>query len=588
MFVPSTPTVLPHRKRRKPSRDGDAEDADVTPNKRARRVQSQHTRLVQPFYEMYNLLNFILDHEESFQSKRRLSSLYSDFTPQKDTNPEGYNANLAAWKKAFANATYAGAVNGSRLSIRTGEELGRALMTKQWGRPLALADVIQDAIAKKEMIPLQAFLDAKQSIHQRSWLPSPWQLMSWGLSLGLKQLGLGGSAKMVDGQLVITANVEKASNAILQRLSGASSNVDLIYSMEGFRKDFASIFGSDTPLADEDTSILLTYLSRDKHALTYTNTTIKFKSATARQPEPITSQDSTIAQLKTLIAQITTRLPSLQERISQCDVSAREAVAKKQTAQAKVSLRQKKMVEESYGRLSSTLAQLETTFTAIETAVSNVEIMGVMRSSTSVLKNLNQQVGGAEGVDEVLEALREETSKTEEITNLVSETGTEGVDEDEVDEEFEAMQQAEREKEEKIKIEAEKKKREIEEKKAQEEAEAVRKRFDEAEREAKEKEETVAREKAKDDQQKNAKPELAAEVPEQVHVEGSVETPEKVELNPNSEEWNGPVNGTYRQPTFSPDTESVVSETREDLADMTLSSPAPKKQEGRRMEPLAE
>jgi charged multivesicular body protein 7 len=79
--------------------------------------------------------------------RARLPSLYSDFTLQRHTNPDGYAANVAAWERALQKAAKAGLIPTpgdmhDTLSIRTGEDLLRSLETKEWGRPLALERVI--------------------------------------------------------------------------------------------------------------------------------------------------------------------------------------------------------------------------------------------------------------------------------------------------------------------------------------------------------------------------------------------------------------------------------------------------------------
>jgi charged multivesicular body protein 7 len=82
------------------------------------------------------------------------------------------------------------------------------LNSPQWGRPLALGVVIQDAVEKREFVPLDDFLNATKSIYAKSWIPSPWQVVSWGL----KQVGVaslfGASDKLSVGNLVVMANVE--------------------------------------------------------------------------------------------------------------------------------------------------------------------------------------------------------------------------------------------------------------------------------------------------------------------------------------------------------------------------------------------
>ena len=67
--------------------------------------------------------------------------------------------------------------------------------------------MVDDAIRRRELVPLKDFLDAKKNIYARSWIPSPGQVVTWGL----KQLGVIGDAaddKLVAGNFVVTANVE--------------------------------------------------------------------------------------------------------------------------------------------------------------------------------------------------------------------------------------------------------------------------------------------------------------------------------------------------------------------------------------------
>ena len=68
--------------------------------------------------------------------------------------------------------------------------------------------VVDDAVKRKELVPLKDFLESKGSIYAKSWVPTPWQVVSWGL----RQLGvLGGDLaedRLVAGNFVVMANVE--------------------------------------------------------------------------------------------------------------------------------------------------------------------------------------------------------------------------------------------------------------------------------------------------------------------------------------------------------------------------------------------
>lgn len=74
---------------------------------------------------------------------------------------------------------------------------------------------MQDAVNKKELVLLSEFLGAKKSIYAKTWLPTPWQAVSWGL----KQLGVvGGESeddKLVAGSFVVVANLEVRQSGLL-------------------------------------------------------------------------------------------------------------------------------------------------------------------------------------------------------------------------------------------------------------------------------------------------------------------------------------------------------------------------------------
>lgn len=106
------------------------------------------------------------------------------------------------------------ATQGDRFVLRTGEELSKTLQTQEFGRPLALGAVVQDAVDRKELVPLKEFLDAKKSIYAKTWIPTPWQAVSWGL----KQLGVVGGEpaedRLVAGNFVVMANLEVRFHAV--------------------------------------------------------------------------------------------------------------------------------------------------------------------------------------------------------------------------------------------------------------------------------------------------------------------------------------------------------------------------------------
>jgi charged multivesicular body protein 7 len=247
-------------------------------------------------------------------------------------------------------------------------------------------------------------------------------------------------------------------------------------------------------------------MSRDKPHLTYSrqSSTIKFAPPHTAIPPEITENDVSIASIKTLLQSLELAVPPLEERVAELDAKAREAVAKKQTLTAKAMLRSKKLVEGTLEKRRANLLQMEETLSKIEAASDNVEIIQAMKTSTSVLKSLNDAVGGVEGVERVTEALRTEMDIGEDIGKVISEPGAEAVDEGEVDEEFEALFREEKEKEEAVLRKEREEKEAVEqaerEKREKAEAEATRKRLEELEtfeREAQEKKRLAEKEQVR-------------------------------------------------------------------------------------------
>jgi len=410
---------------------------------------------------MSELLNYLLENEESFR-KTRLPALYSDFRQQATLNPDGFQANIHAWKRGLSSAALAGHVPSksttrSHLVLDLDDSILNALTSPQYGRPLALGSVLNEALGTGEMLPVAQFMKAQQSIYQKSWGSIPLNVLTWGL----KQAGIigapgtgRGSDKIPHGQFVVLANLESASKAFVDATRDRVSPFERTFSKAQFRRTFgAAVLGKGEQLSDTDMEVLVRHLTRDKPILATDGTTIKIRanSSTSEDSGCITEEDSAVASLKDLIEDLTKQTDILSRRIEELSGAAQDAVRRKNRVSALAALKSKKLAESNLERRYATLYQLEEVATKIRQAADNVAMVRVMQSSTSALRSLNKQVGGADKVDEVLDALREQIGEVDEVGNVIADTagvysaGT--VDETEVDDEFEAMLAEEKSKE---------------------------------------------------------------------------------------------------------------------------------------------
>jgi len=268
-------------------------------------------------------------------------------------------------------------------------------------------------------------------------------------------------------------------------MSQQASVVDRIHSRSEFLKRYGNVLNTSAPLSSSDLDILLLHLARDKQAISYNAQTIKFKAESEPLPLRITQEDTAIAQLRDAMTKVNAQIPPLTQKVNKADLAAREAVKSKNMIGAKAALRSKKLAESALAQRTDLALQLEGVYASLQEAADQIEIVEAMKASAVALKGLNKKIGGAEGVSDVLDALREEMATTDEITNIINEV-SEPIDETEIDDEFEALERAEKEKKEAIeRVEREKRDQEEAAKTAARLAELEQL---EAERRAKEKE----------------------------------------------------------------------------------------------------
>lgn len=411
---------------------------------------------------MSDLVEFLCQNEPSFR-KARLPALYSDFLSQRASNPDGYAANVAAWRRALSTIARSGLANaggsGNRnlLVLSTDESLIRALESRQYGRPLAIGVAVQEAMAAGDLIPLKDFLSAKQSIYDRSWSwgALPLTAVSWGFRQLGAMAGLGGpSEKMPKAQLVVVANLEGAAKAFGEKTAGANSRFERTWSKPHFLKTFAGSLVPGGPsgasrLSAIDIDVLLTFMARDKGLVAYDGNTVRLKDPAGQESPETTDEDVAIAQLKELREYLGHQTRILELRIEDLAAAAKDAVTKKNRVSALAALKSKKLAETSLQSRFATLSQLEEVASRIEQAADQLQLVKVMDLSTEALRGLNEQIGGVERVEDVVDRLREQMDAVDEVGSILAESGP-VIDSGELDDELAALEEEEKRKEEEV------------------------------------------------------------------------------------------------------------------------------------------
>ena len=249
------------------------------------------------------------------------------------------------------------------------------------------------------------------------------------------------------------------------KMNGYTSRVDRLLPLNAFVEQITDVLDRSHEMTNDDLKILLVYLARDMGMIAYNEQVspaifregsldgtangncklVKLRGPGEGLPE-ITAQDANIVLLKRLIMDLTVQVDSLAAKVGETSGRARDFVAQKNRPAATAALRRKKMQEDILARRSETLAQLEAVYAKIQDAADQVEMVRVMQASTQALKSLHAEIGSVETVEDVLEGLREQMDKADDIGSTINEHGqrTAIVDETAVDEELELLEKEQR------------------------------------------------------------------------------------------------------------------------------------------------
>lgn len=341
------------------------------------------------------------------------------------------------------------------LILDGGNELARAVQHKDYGTPTCLRDVFEDAIKKKQFIPVDEWLNSRVSIYNKSWfnglpkIPTVGGVLSGAWQLGKDSL-FGPSNQVPVGSFVVVANVEAAATEVAQQLKSQphTSTADRIFSKTAFLNRFGQALTSNATLSARDLDVLLVHMNRDRQMVSFEGSTIKFKAETDKTLQPVSEEDAAMSQLHDSVEKVNARVDLLQAKVIEQDLAAREAVKLKQMTRAKTCLRSKKLAESSLEYHQNLSLQLEESYMKLQQAADQVGIVEAMQAGAQAMAELNKKVGGAEGVQMVVDSVNEEMSTVEEISNIINESAA-PVDEGEIDDEFAELERAEKEKEEK-------------------------------------------------------------------------------------------------------------------------------------------
>lgn len=389
--------------------------------------------------------------ENSHFSERRKISLYSDFRRLKDVNPEGFRANVSAWRSVLVEITARNVFPDKTLLVANGQLLDNLFDAKH-GIPLALDVVIDEMVAEGALMPLSTYISRPTSIYYRPWFNinlssmAQWALTKMGLCDPAFRSGSSGTLK--DEKYVVIKQLNDYATRVLDCLR-AMPGIGSVYSKSVFTKELFELlvnsamkekYGDDVQLSRTDNECILRYLSRDKRYISISDEwIIKIVDLyTVDKISEITERDRAVASLRSTIFQVSCRVDRLSNSIQSNRAKASRALEIKNKTVAKYALRSAKIEEHAQEKALEMLQNLETVLSKIDEASDQVDVVNALQSGVQLLGTLNETVGGAERVGDLMDMVKEKMEVTDVISRELSQLTT-PIDDDELEEQLNLM-----------------------------------------------------------------------------------------------------------------------------------------------------
>ncbi|KAG5518755.1 hypothetical protein PMAC_002724 [Pneumocystis sp. 'macacae'] len=383
------------------------------------------------------LIEFILNCPDF--TATRIPSLYSDFSALKESNPEGYKANICAWKYALQEAVWAGRITwkSDYLVIYCDSKLLASLYTTKYGTPLGMVETMEEALSSGDWMRLDCFLKKRKPIYAYliSFMSS---MVTWSLQgIGL----LSRKSRRFNAVCVIMQHVECAANAFLALVQDRTMYSDHIYSLNELLSCFSNKVLPPRVLSRLDMQIVVHYLSAyRKEICTCSNG--QLRSKTKPVADDVNQTDMFVFKLKTIRDQLQHLVTTLTDNVTRLDETVKAAVKTKNKALALFHLRSKKSSQSTLEKRLQALEQIKQMLSKIDEAAINLDILNSMKCGSDVLETLLNAIGGFKNVELVIERAKMLSCELKDIGKVLGEVDLAEVSDAQIEQEFQALLRA--------------------------------------------------------------------------------------------------------------------------------------------------
>ncbi|CCC67466.1 hypothetical protein NCAS_0A09080 [Naumovozyma castellii] len=358
-------------------------------------------------------------------SESRLESLYKDFRPLQELNHEGYIANINSWRKYLIDTDFG---NPNGMIFECGSTFLQSLSRGKLGVPKSIDVVIDSLVQEEYLIPFESFDNGEMYTEE---LP---RLFRWlGISgkswkryrsrkneerLYLKEVKLIKRSVVESRYEDINEEIKKN---ILEQVSGIT---DIIFPTF----EFYEITNFKKYLKDEQDEflVMLRYLEVYKHVIIREGATIKIVNHQVlallnTSPTVITENDRSIAELKAGIININRQVKKIEVDIEgyvkKMHGSAFQSLSRESQKQY---LKAKRLSELYLTKLLTYLNTLLSLKKQLDVCSTNNLLFNALNTSKETLKVMNDYVGSAEKVEELLKDVEEEKIRADKISEVLA------------------------------------------------------------------------------------------------------------------------------------------------------------------------
>lgn len=353
----------------------------------------------------------------------RLNSLYSNFQKNKQLNPEGYQANIRAWRTLFTKIITSEKFEPESVtSIPTySPNLKESLSLHPYNEPQNLNNILQEFVNDRFLIPASLYLTAKESyfvtINSQLSISQYFSVNVWQQWRALKNYSVVEQGRLVDDRFIYWDELvrlgQKVAKIIETEVKGDTYSSTLFN--QNLLFDELSKYMTITLV---DYNLLLKHLSRDIGLLQTKDVNgIMYIKISQKEISP---EDEAVIQVKQTIKNLETRIKEVESKLRSIDFRAVLSLPK--DAQ-KSSLRQKMAMKANLLKLLNRNIDLELEMTTllqkIDDANFNSVYFSVLESSAKTLSKLNNKLK-VDDLERVKTDIDEEISKEEEISDALA------------------------------------------------------------------------------------------------------------------------------------------------------------------------